>query len=1202
MAPLEHREHRPLEPVIGEDAAIREAVRAAAVGIWQLDDTHRRFACDSVCTNILGLPAGPADLTVDALTELIPHTERPAFLLRLKEALLTGRYDHSHRIRRPDGSIRWVRSVGSRVRDSAGEGLLAGILMDITFLKNAEAAVARREESLQLLEQATDIGIYETGADESCAGSPSFFRQLGMAPQSGFTFPDFLNCVHPEDRDALISATRTALIDSDQFRNDFRIVRADTGEVRWISTLSQIFRDAYGIPARSIGAHIDITHQKRIEEDLHASREELATVFRQTIVGVLHRDMSHRVLIANERYCQIVGRSAEELNGLSITAFTHPDDIEASLALFRTNASVGKSFSTEKRYIRPDGSTVWCEVHVSFVHGAGGEVQSTITVVTDISERKRADEERESTAQWLRLALEGAAAGTLEIDLTNRRIRLNAISSAMYGLNSTTAVELDLAGWEQLLHPDDRAKMRTIDFREAGAIELRVPGSAGEMRWVRILGRFDEAMPDQRRIVGLQFDVTGSKRAEEALRTSEERLRMVQDAASIGSFETDAEGRITCSATFLEICGIADPGIVVDYDLLLTCIHPDDRQRVNASFERSRYDGALIEEIYRIVRKDDGEVRWVLNRFKIHRGSGGEFQRLVGALLDITERKRAELELIETKALSQSIVDASADCIALLDLQGHIVFMNQSGLEGIEAPSFAPLAGKPWASFWPGATQHDVGATLAAARAGATGRFTARNPTMTGRPKWWDVLVSPVLDSDGIPRQLLTIARDVTEQRSALERIEWTATHDALTQLPNRHHFQERSTTLLQPGPSSGAALILLDLDRLKEVNDTLGHAAGDLLLKTFAERVRGQIRAGQIVARLGGDEFAILLPGVSTEVEIERFVTTLRGALSKPLVHEGREIELRASMGVALFPQDGDGPSDLLKSADLALYGAKASNRGGMLRFRPEMRGGLSQRAEMVALAQAALNCDQVFPYYQPQISLADGRVQGVEALLRWRDPTGNLRAPGDIAAAFEDAEFAQQLGERMQDRVIYDAQRWNAQGLRFGYIAINAAATEFRYDDFAEKLLGKLQRSGVETRQIQIEITEGVFMGVHVDKVVRALTQLSRNGVTIALDDFGTGFSSLSHLKDFPVDVIKIDRSFVQHLDKPKNLAIVDAILNLGSSLGLAVVAEGIETSEQAASLRGHGCTVGQGYLFAHPMTASDFEALLRSECERP
>jgi diguanylate cyclase (GGDEF)-like protein/PAS domain S-box-containing protein len=835
-------------------------------------------------------------------------------------------------------------------------------------------------------------------------------------------------------------------------------------------------------------------------------------------------------------------------------------------------------------------------VHVSFVHDADGVVQSTITVATDISERKRADEERESAAQWLRLALDGAAAGTLELNLSTRRIKLNAISCAMYGLETATSIELDLDSWEQFLHPDDRSKMRLFDFSDPRAIELRVTGSTGEMRWVRILGRFGLDKQAQHRIVGLQFDVTESKRAEEALRRNEEQLRLVQDAAAIGSFEVDAEGRITCSPAFRRIHGITDPAIAVDYEMLLDCIYSDDRKRIDVIFERARRSGSSVEEIYRIVRPNDGEVRWVLNRAKIHHDPAGEFQRLIGALLDITDRKRAELELVQTKALSQSIVDASADCIALLDHEGRILFMNQSGLAGIEAPSFAPLAGKHWGSFWRGSAQADLRVAMASARAGTTGRFTAKNPTMTGREKWWDVLISRVMDSDGIPRQLLTIARDITEQRSALERIEWTATHDALTHLPNRHYFQERSLSLLRPSLTAVAALLLLDLDRLKEVNDTLGHAAGDLLLKTFAERVRGQLGPDQIVARLGGDEFAILLPGVSTDAAIAQFVSALRAALSKPLVHEGREIELRASIGVALFPQDGESPSDLLKSADLALYAAKASNRGGMLQFRPEMAAGLGKHAEMVWLAQSAVNREEIFPYYQPQIGLDDGRVQGVEALLRWRDAAGEVRTPAEIAAAFEDPMLAQQLGQCMQDRVIADVRSWSEQGLQFGYVAINAAASEFRYDDFAEKLLDKLDRSGVDPGQIQIEITEGVFMGAHVDKVVRALTLLNVKGVTIALDDFGTGFSSLSHLKDFPVGVIKIDRSFVQNLDAPKNAAIVNAVLNLGSSLGLVVIAEGIETHEQISNLRAHGCKVGQGYLFAQPMPAAAIEALLR------
>jgi PAS domain S-box-containing protein len=301
--------------MVGEHAAVRAALSAAAVGVWQLDDMLGRFTFDGVCAAILGLSAGPGELTVDALLRLIPEEERPPFQMRLEAAILTGQYDHSHRIQLSDGSVRWVRSLGSRVRDAGGEGLLAGILMDVTVLKDAEAAVARREESLHLLEQATDIGIYETRNDQSCTASPSFFRQLGMAPQSSFSFPEFLNRVHPEDREALVAATQSALAGSDQLRNDFRIVRADTGEVRWLSTLSQNFRDASGTASRSIGAHIDITRQKQIEEDLRGSREALATVFRQTIVGVLHRDLAHRVLVANDRFCQIVGRSAGELGG-----------------------------------------------------------------------------------------------------------------------------------------------------------------------------------------------------------------------------------------------------------------------------------------------------------------------------------------------------------------------------------------------------------------------------------------------------------------------------------------------------------------------------------------------------------------------------------------------------------------------------------------------------------------------------------------------------------------------------------------------------------------------------------------------------------------------------------------------------------------------------------------------------------------------
>jgi diguanylate cyclase (GGDEF)-like protein/PAS domain S-box-containing protein len=1201
MAPFKHRKHRPLELPVGEEHAIRDALGAASVGLWQLNASASSFSCDAECARILGLPAETGHVPMEALAASIPMEDRADFLLRVKAAVVTGHYDNTHRIGLPDGSIRWVRSVGSRVRSSAREGLLAGILMNVTYIKEAEAAVTRREEALRLLEQATDIGIYETRADESCVGSPSFFRQLGIEWIPLWSFSDFLHHVHPADRAKLRKETEVALAGGDVIRSDFRIVRADTGEARWLSTLAQIFRDSSGAPCRSIGAHIDITRQKQIEEELRASREELATVFSQTIVGILHRDLSLHVLTVNERFCQITGRSPEELDNLPVDAFTHPDDVAASAALFEEHAPAGTPFSTDKRYLRPDGSAIWCEVHVSFVRDAQGRVRSTITVATDISERKRVEREREHAAQWLRLALEGAAAGTLELDLEANRIKLNAVSRAMYGSDAEIAPEIDVERWQQLLHPDDAANIRAVDFSEPRSIELRVRGAAGETRWIKIIGRLDQDVSTNNRIAGLQFDVTESKRAEEALRDSEERLRLVQDAAAIGSFEVDREGQIICSKAFRSIYGMKED-VVATYELLLSAIHPEDQERVDVMFHEAHAERATLEGMYRVVRFDDGAVRWVLIRAKIYRDISGQVERLVGALMDFTERKQAELELIETKALSQSIVDASADCIALLDHHDNLLFMNGSGLAGIEAESFDALAGKPWASFWRRGAQADLHVALTEARRGGTGRFTAKNPTISGREKWWDVVVTPVASGNGVPRQLLTISRDITDQRNALERIEWAATHDTLTQLPNRRYFQERLKALGQPGASPTATLMQLDLDRLKEVNDTLGHAAGDLLIRTFAERLHTSLVGGQVAARLGGDEFAILLPGISEEGEIARFLAALRARLGEPLLYEGREVVLGASIGIAIFPQDGSEPSELLKSADLALYRAKASNRGGTLRFHPQMRAGMRERVEMLRLVSAALEGDGIFPFYQPQVRLESRQLYGLEALLRWRDSAGQMRTPAElIAVAFEDPQLAQRVGQRMQDKVIADVHGWIERGLPFDHVAINAAASEFRYDDFGERLLTKLARARVDPRRIQIEITEGVFMGAHVDKVARALNLLSSSGVTIALDDFGTGFSSLSHLKDFPVDVIKIDRSFVRQHDKEKNSAIIGAVLNLGRSLNIAVIAEGIEAVDQVHALRRHGCEIGQGFLFGHPVPASEVDGVLQSELDR-
>jgi diguanylate cyclase (GGDEF)-like protein len=397
-------------------------------------------------------------------------------------------------------------------------------------------------------------------------------------------------------------------------------------------------------------------------------------------------------------------------------------------------------------------------------------------------------------------------------------------------------------------------------------------------------------------------------------------------------------------------------------------------------------------------------------------------------------------------------------------------------------------------------------------------------------------------------------------------------------------------------------AVVFVDLDDFKQVNDTLGHDAGDALLRSFALRLEALAWQNTLIARLGGDEFAVLIEGIESQGEVEARAEAILAQLREPFVHAGRIIDGHATIGAALFPAHGDCPAELLKSADIALYVAKAEGRGTATVFKASHRDELQQRLSMLSLARSAVREDRIVPFYQPKVMLNEGNIYGFEALLRWNHPGAGMQLPATITAAFDDLDIAAAISDSIIDRVVLDMRSWLDRGLEFGHVAVNAAAAEFRRDDFAERILERLEKHGIPPQHFQLEVTETVFLGRGAEYVDHALKLLSSAGVGIALDDFGTGYASLRHLKQFPVDVIKIDQSFVRDMDSdPEDAAIIQAVLNLGRSLKIAVVAEGIETTEQERRLKAFGCRYGQGFLYSQAVPARSVPGLLRARPKR-
>lgn len=558
-------------------------------------------------------------------------------------------------------------------------------------------------------------------------------------------------------------------------------------------------------------------------------------------------------------------------------------------------------------------------------------------------------------------------------------------------------------------------------------------------------------------------------------------------------------------------------------------------------------------------------------------------------------RKHQEMALRRSEHLNRTINEASPDCVSLLDRGANVLFSNEAVIRAYGLEGDSQLLGRRWGHLLSESAQGDRDSALAAAAAGGIGRLRLSLPTPSGELRWFESLISKLVDSDDQPFRYIVMSRDITQQKSIEDQVRWSAMHDALTQLPNRAFFQVRLQQTCELAPQLPFALLLLDVDDFKQINDTVGHDAGDSLLCTIAGRLRQSLRSEDFVARLGGDEFGIILHGVSSEMEAAAAGDTIIEALKEPWLYEGRVADCRVSIGASIAFVHGNEPSELLKKADMALYAAKTQHRGRLAVFRASMRAKMQKRSSERALARDALRGDMVQPFYQPKVELISGRIVGFEALMRWRDPAGSLRSPSSVGAAFEDIELACEITDRVLTYMLRDMRRWLDAGIEFGHVAVNAAAADFKQKDFAERLLERLDASDIPTSRVQIEVTETVFLGRGAEYVERALKTLSASGIRIALDDFGTGYASLSHLKQFPIEVVKIDRSFLRDITDMHNYAIVRTVVSLGRSLQLEVVAEGVETQEQRAYLLSQGCHLGQGYLYGRAAPATRIPAFV-------
>jgi diguanylate cyclase (GGDEF)-like protein/PAS domain S-box-containing protein len=456
----------------------------------------------------------------------------------------------------------------------------------------------------------------------------------------------------------------------------------------------------------------------------------------------------------------------------------------------------------------------------------------------------------------------------------------------------------------------------------------------------------------------------------------------------------------------------------------------------------------------------------------------------------------------------------------------------------------------------------------------------------------------PLFDLNGAITGLCGIALDITQQKEHQAEIHFLAHHDMLTRLPNRRRLEEFVQMSIDECRETGQsfALAFIDLTRFKSINDSLGHAAGDRLLQVISQRIRESLRTDDFVARVGGDEFVIILKNVRSNEDLEEVLQKITRVFEQPVSLNEKDVRVGVSVGTALFPQDAESPDTLMRNADTAMYHAKTD--GGDVRTRqyfPELTEAARQRFEMEEALRAALDNDEFHLVYQPQIDLASGRMAAVEALVRWQRPGHGMVSPGEFIPVAEAAGLINELDNWVLNEACRQARAWSDAGLQFGRISVNLSAIELSGEHLADRILAAIRHHDILADHLGIEVTESMLME-NIGDVYERLRALSEAGVFIAIDDFGTGYSSLSYLKRLTVNELKIDKSFIDDLpDQDYDRAICETIIQMGRHLGLEVIAEGVETQQQADYLLTQGCQRAQGYWFARPLPAVDLEEWL-------
>jgi diguanylate cyclase (GGDEF)-like protein/PAS domain S-box-containing protein len=1094
-----------------------------------------------------------------------------------------------------DGRRVWLETSPRLIVKDGKPVAVHAIARDITERKRAEAALRSTEERLHTVIASTPIVLFALDREGTfMLAEGKGLDTLGFHPGHVLGRSVFEQC---RDLPQVLENVHRAFA-GESFTTTLEV----NGRVleAWLSPVRDQNDELSGIT----GVVTDITERVRSEEALRATQERLRTVVAGAPIVMFAADRDGVITLAEGKGLEALGLKPDQVIGQSIF------DIYRDTPQVRENfhrALAGDTFTS----VAEVGGVMF-EAWEAPLRDQNGEITGITGVVTDITDRKRAEEALQESETKFRTLAETISAAAFIFQGT----RLRYVNSASEKLTGYSREELLAMNFWDVIHPDSRelVKQRGLARQRGEDVpreyETKLLTKSGEERWAEFAVGLIE-FEGQPAVMGTGFDITERKRAEDALRQSEERYRLLADNVTDMIWTRDLSLRPTyTSPSVTRLRGhTVEEAMAQTLEEVLT---PDSLQVARRTLaEELAKESAEDKDLTRTrtleleMYRKDGSTIWTEMTVTFLRDEEGRPTGIMGVTRDISERKKAQEALRDSEELYRTLVETSPDAITLTDLKGKILLCNQQAAALHGAASTEDMLGRDALDFIvPEERQRAAENTRKTLQAGSVRNVEYTLLTRDGRRFPGEISASLVVGAEGEPRAFIGVVRDISDHKRAEETIRHLAYHDALTALPNRTLFQDRLAVALAQARRKKRmlAVLFLDLDHFKVVNDTVGHAEGDELLQRVAERLTALVREGDTVARVGGDEFTLLFPEIGTAGDAAEIGERVLAALQQPWSLDGHEFHVTTSVGIAMYPADGDDAESLLRNADTAMYRAKDQGRNNYQLYTPAMNARIVERLALENSLRHGLERGEFVVYYQPQVNIRTGQVVGVEALVRWQHPEQGLVLPAEFIPAAEETGLIVPLGEWVLRTACAQNKAWQEDGLPPMRVAVNLSARQFQQRNLIDVVAQAVRETGLSPHLLQLEITEGIAMQ-DVDFTVTMMRSLRDMGVQIAIDDFGTGYSSLAYLKRFPIDAVKIDRSFVCDLTvDPNDAAIATTVITMAHSLKLSVIAEGVETEEQLAFLKQRQCDEMQGFLFSKAVPAGVLEKTVRTDGRRP